>query len=179
MQQASATCYKCTHFLSLSSHITNSKSNRGNVYRVGLDCTGKVSSTHCSNSLGHNYDEASGVTFVNAHHYQHTKIGYNSCHTVGVEAPIRLGCSLSVGVIVGMKKSGRLFRHNRRIAEAIEPGLLVKASTDYIGAWTVLHPSSVYCHDGMIMCPCRVYDDISGYWSHVQVSEPLYIIWLS
>ena len=46
--------------------------------------------------------------------------------------------SVSGSRIVGMKKSGRIFFHNWRIVDAIEPDLLVKASTDCIGACTVL-----------------------------------------
>ena len=40
------------------------------------------------------YDEASGVTFVDAHHYHHTKEGSHSLHEVDVKVPIALGVSL-------------------------------------------------------------------------------------
>ena len=47
---------------------------------------------------GPSYDEASGVTLnvTHAHHYQHTEVGYNSCHEVDVEVPIGRRRSQSV-----------------------------------------------------------------------------------
>ena len=76
-----------------SRHSTEGRSNRGNVYRVGL-----YSESFIKISLKQfrTYDEASGNTFVDAHHYQHTEVGYNSCHEVDVEVPIGCRCSLSV-----------------------------------------------------------------------------------
>ena len=41
-------------------------------------------------------DEASGCAFIDAHHYQHTKVGYYLLHEFDVEVPIRLVISLLV-----------------------------------------------------------------------------------
>ena len=45
-------------------------------------------------------DEASGCAFIDAHHYQHTEVGYEVgyylLHEVDVEVPIGLSTSMSV-----------------------------------------------------------------------------------
>ena len=76
-----------------SGHSTEGRSSRGKVYRVGLYWESFIK---ISLEQSRAYDEASGGTFVNAHHYQHTEVGYNSCHEVDVKVPIGSRCSLSV-----------------------------------------------------------------------------------
>ena len=146
---------------------------------TGSVCTGKVSSKYRPNSLGH----------MMRHRKSHLSMPITTSilRWVTIRATqsmlkcpsvvVALCRSVSGSCIVGMKKSGRRFFHDWRIADAIEPGLRVEASTDCIGACTVLHPNPVYYHEGInnIMCPCRLCDDSSGYWSHVQGKVPLYI----
>ena len=76
-----------------SRHSTEGRSNRGKVYKVGLYWESFIK---ISLKQFRTYDEASGVTFIDAHHYQHTEVGYNLCHEVDVEVPIGRRCSLSV-----------------------------------------------------------------------------------
>ena len=76
-----------------SGHSTEGRSSRGKVYRVGLYWESFIK---ISLEQSRAYDEASGGTFVNAHHYQHTEVGYNSCHELDVKVPIGSRCSLSV-----------------------------------------------------------------------------------
>ena len=65
------------------------------------------------------YDEALGVTFADAHHYQNTKEDSHSLHTVVVEVPIALSMLLMLGSkswILDMKKSVGLFLQASQIA---------------------------------------------------------------
>ena len=63
-------------------------------------------------------DEASGCAFIDAHHYQHTDVGYNLSHKVDVEdlVPIRLSISLLVCFWF-------LYRWDVEVREALSPRL--------------------------------------------------------
>ena len=64
------------------------------VNKVSRVCRNKESAIKVSFEKFRTYDEASGVTFADAHHYQHTEEGSHSLHKVDVEMPIAPSVSL-------------------------------------------------------------------------------------
>ena len=100
-----------------SRHSTEGRGTRGEVHRVGLYWESFIK---ISLKQFRTYDEASGITFVDAHHYQHTEVGYNSCHEVDVEVPIGCRCSLSVSFRVSNRRyEGSLGGFSSTIGESL------------------------------------------------------------